>query len=230
MARKSSRPPCAVFSRLRVAKMNPARLNRRRVVVNDLFPASLQPQTLGFDAVPRAVPVFFAIYPSADELPRVAAWQRRVCQMLAAPGFTLRPSELLHVSVAACGVPRQQREPLARALQLASQRFAHPPFELTMETVTRFGAEGRAFVAVADKAGTRAVQDLRIALADAQKSVGLTSSRAMSQAHLTLGYGDGLPDGSLPVEPMRFRVGAVDLVASHVGESKHTHLGRWRLT
>jgi 2'-5' RNA ligase len=150
--------------------------------------------------------------------------------MLAAPGFTLRPPDLLHVSVAACGVPRQQREPLARALQLAAQRFAHPSFELTLEAVARFGAEGRAFVAVADKAGTRAIQDLRIALADAQQSVGLMSSRAMSQAHLTLGYGDGLPGGSLSIEPMRFRVAAVDLVASHVGESRHTHLDRWWLT
>lgn len=185
---------------------------------------------LGFDALPHVAPVFFAIYPSADELPRVAAWQRRVCKRLGVSGFTPRPPDLLHVSVALCGTPRQQREPLAWALHTASQRFAYPRFELTLDSVARFGADGRAFVAVADKAGTRAIQALRIALADAQKSVGLASSRAVSQAHLTLGYGDGLPEGSASIEPMRFQVGAVDLVASLVGQSRHAHLDRWWLT
>ena len=198
--------------------------------MNDLFPESLDPRTLGFDALPHLVPTFFAIYPSADELPRLTAWQYRVCQMLSASGFTPRPPELLHVSVAVCGAARQQREPLHKALQLASQRFAHPRFELALNSVARFGPEGRAFVALADEAGSHAVQTLRIALADAQRSVGLTSSRAASQAHLTLGYGDGLSEGRLPIEPIRFQVGAVDLVASLVGESRHEHLARWRLT
>lgn len=198
--------------------------------MNDLFPESLHPQAMGFDAIPRVIPVFFAIYPAADELARITAWQFRVCQMLSAPGFTPRPPELLHVSVVACGVPRQLRAPLPRALQVASQRFAHPRFELTLDAVTRFGPEGRAFVAVADKAGARAIQALRVALADAQKSVGLTSSRAASQPHLTLGYGEGLPEGPVPIEPIRFQVGAVDLVASLVGKSIHRHVDRWWLT
>lgn len=196
--------------------------------MDDLFPDSLHPEAVGFDAVPCVVPVFFAIYPMAHDLPRIAKWQRRVCQSLG-PGMVLRPPELLHISVAACGTPRQLRQPLAEALRSAAERFVFPPFDITLETTTPFG-DGRAFVAVANPAGIRAVHGLRMALAGAQKPFGLMGSRAKDTPHLTLGYCDDLPAERRPVEPIRFRVAAVDLVASHVGDSKHEHLQPWRLT
>ncbi|MBD8880198.1 hypothetical protein IHE49_06870 [Rhodanobacter sp. 7MK24] len=51
----------------------------------------------------------------------------------------------------------------------------------------------------------------------------------MSEALLTLGYRDGLPVERRSVEPLSFRVEAVDLVASLVGHSEHRHLERWPL-
>lgn len=198
--------------------------------MDDLFPDSLHPRAIGFDAIRYAVPVFFAIYPSAEDRSRVVSWQRRVCRLLASPGFTPQRPELLHISVAACGAPRRQRQPLAEALRLAAERFVCAPFDLTLEATARFGRDGRAFVAVADPAGTRAVHGLRIALADAQKPFGLNGSRAMSEPHLTLGYRDDLPDERRPVEPIRLRVDTVDLIVSWMGRAEHLHLDRWRLT
>jgi len=197
--------------------------------MDDLFPASLQPDAIGADALPHLAPVFFAIYPSAQDLPRMVAWRQRICSQLAPSAVALRPSELLHVSVALCGTPRRQRQALPAALRAAAERFAHPPFELTLDATARFGADGRAFVALADAAGSRAVHSLRLALAEAQQHAGLVAARGMSEAHLTLGYGDGLPAERRPVEPLGFRVEAVELVVSHVGRSEHDRIGFWPL-
>ncbi|MEW9572960.1 2'-5' RNA ligase family protein [Rhodanobacter sp. Si-c] len=197
--------------------------------MDDLFPASLRPDAIGFDALPHLAPVFFAIYPSAADLPRVVTWQRRICGQIAPSTISLRPPGLLHVSVALCGTPRRQRQSLPDALRAAAAQFACPAFELRLEATAGFGADGRAFVAVADAAGTRAVHGLRLALAEAQQHVGLVAARGMSEAHLTLGYGDALPAGRQPVEPLGFRVEAVELVASQVGHSEHVHIDRWPL-
>src|SRR5690348_14847443 len=98
--------------------------------MKDLFPDSLQPEAIGFDAVPYLAPVFFAIYPSSDDLPRVAAWQKRLCRQLEIPQIALRPAGLLHISVAACGTSRRRRQPLAEALRSAQDRFVHPAFDV----------------------------------------------------------------------------------------------------
>ncbi|MBD8898959.1 2'-5' RNA ligase family protein [Rhodanobacter sp. DHG33] len=195
--------------------------------MDDLFPTSLQPDAVDLDVLPHQATVFFAIYPSAEDLPRVTAWQRRICGRT---GVALRPPRLLHVSVALCGTPRRLLQPLREALRFVAERFTSSAFELTLDTATGgFGKDGRAFVALADAAGARAVHGLRVALAEAQQHVGLVATRGMSEAHLTLGYGDGLPAERRSVEPLSFRVAAVDLVASFEGRSEHRLLERWPL-
>lgn len=193
---------------------------------DDLFSGSLEPDANGFDAIG---PTFFAIYPSGQDLPRMVEWQARVFRQLGLSGVTPRPPEILHVSVAECGKPKQQRQPLDVALKLAAERFSYPSFELTLEACVCFGAD-RALVAVADAAGMRDVDGLRVALADAQKPFGLQGSRGKGAAHLTLGYRDNLPAERQPVEPISFRVEAVDLVVSHVGHTRHIHQARWLLS
>ena len=85
------------------------------------------------------------------------------------------------------------------------------------------------FVAIADEAGQLRVNELRIAPADAQRWAGLSGSRGNQVAHLTLGYGDNLPEERRSIAPFRFHVGAVDLVMSETGHSKHVRLDRWLL-
>lgn len=196
---------------------------------DDLFPASLVPDAIGFDAVRIIAPTFFAIYPSAQDLPRIVEWQKRVFRQLGMSGVIPRPSEILHVSVAECCKSKQQRQPLDVALKLAAERFSYPSFELTLETSARFGGDDRALVVVANAAGARDVHGLRLALADAQKPFGLSGSRGMSEPHITLGYRDSLPVERQPVEPVSFRVETVDLVVSNVGRTEHIHKARWRL-
>lgn len=196
---------------------------------DDLFPASLAPDAIGFDAIRLFGPTFFAIYPSARDLPRIVEWQNRIFRQLGLSGVTPRPREILHVSVAECGKSKQQRQPLDVALKLAAERFSYPSFELVLEASARFGSDDRALVVVADAAGTRDVHGLRLALADAQKPFGLSGSRGMSEPHLTLGYRDNLPTERQQVEPISFRVEAVDLVVSNVGHTEHIHQARWPL-
>lgn len=194
--------------------------------VQDLFPDSLHLETLRDDILPFLHPVFFAIYPADEDRPRVARWQEQLCAGLS-PVIVLRPIELLHVSVAVCGRAGRTRQSLRDALHEAAQHFSFRPFDLTFEATTRFGENGRAFVAIADEASQRQIDELRIALADAQRWAGLLGSRGHQAAHLTLGYGDNLPEDRRSIPPFRFHVGAVDLVESKTGQSKHVRWDRW---
>lgn len=196
--------------------------------MQDLFPESLHPEALRDDILPYLRPVFFAIYPADEDRPRIAEWQQRLGAGLS-PAISLRPVELLHVSVAACGRPGSKRQSLRDALREAARHFSFQPFDLTFETARRFGQDNRAFVANADEAGRRRVNQLRNALADAQRWAGLMGPRGNQVAHLTLGYGDNLPEGHRSIPPFRFHVGAVDLVMSDTGRSEHIRLDRWAL-
>lgn len=204
-----------------------ATLGRR---MDDLFPESLEPDAIGFSAIREVMPVFFAIYPSANDLARLLPWRQRICRHRDVPSLVLRPDEILHVSVAEAGVPRWLREPLESALRRAAERFSYPPFEITLDTCAGgFGRDRRAFVALADTRSTNSVNGLRVALADAQNPDGLFARRGAGTPRITLGYGDGLPDERRSIEPISFQVEAVDLVASNVGKSEHLHLARWKL-
>ena len=196
--------------------------------MQDLFPESLHPEALRDDILPYLRPVFFAIYPADEDRPRIAAWQKRLCAGLSS-AITQRPVELLHVSVAACGRPGRKRQSLQDALREAARHFSFQPFDLTFEATARFSQDNRAFVAIADEASQRRVNELRIALADAQRWAGLSGSRGNQVAHLTLGYGTHLPEVRRSIAPFRFHVGAVDLVMSHTGHSEHIRLDRWLL-
>ena len=110
----------------------------------------------------------------------------------------------------------------------AARHFSFQPFDLTFEATARFGQDNRAFVAIADESSQRRVDELRMALADAQRWAGLSGSRGSHAAHLTLGYGD-LPEERRPIPPFRFHVGAVNLVMSDTGRSEHVRLDRWLL-
>jgi 2'-5' RNA ligase len=197
--------------------------------VGDLFPGSLDPRAIGFGAVRFVAPIFFAIYLPAEDQPRFVEWRRRVCCPIAPPHVELLPPSLLHISVAACGTPKQQRDPLEVALRSAAQHFSCSPFELTLRAIMRFGKGGRAFVALTDEVGARHVHRLRLALADAQRPFGLSGARGIREPHLTLGYRDDLPAERREIESISFHVNAVDLVVSDVGHSEHLHLARWLL-
>lgn len=196
--------------------------------MDDLFPGTRDPEALGTDGMLHAHPVFFAIYPAEADLSRVAGWQARILGEHA-PRMTSRRKEVLHVSVAECGKPKRRRQTLQQALDEAERHFSFPAFDIAFDAIARFGRDGRACVACADKTGQDAIQRLRIALADAQRHAGLFVSRASQDAHLTLGYGDALPQQRLTIPPFGFHVAAVDLVVSEVGHSRHRLLKRWVL-
>lgn len=196
--------------------------------MEDLFPETRRPQSLGADAIPYLCSTFFAIYPEKRDVPRVVEWQRSICGQGSAP-LAMRPANVLHVSVAECGKPQRKLQPLPDAMSAAARHFSFPAFELVFDSVARFGNHGRACVALADAASQAIFGDLRAAIADAQRHVGMFVSRGRSEAHLTLGYGEESALERRSIEPFGFRVAAVEFVASEWGKSNHVHLVRWAL-
>lgn len=196
--------------------------------MEDLFPETWRPESLGPDAIPCLWPTFFAIHPEQGDLPRVIAWQRNTCRQETVP-VVARPPRTLHVSVAECGKPRQKRRSLPDALAEAARHFSFPAFELVFDSVARFGKDGCACVAVADAASQEKFAGLRVALANAQRHAGVFVSRGRCEAHLTLGYGGQAPMERRNIEPFGIRVAAVEYVASEHGESHHEPLVRWAL-
>lgn len=173
--------------------------------------------------------MFFALYPGGRDLPRMVDWQRSLCRREGA-SIVPRPRELLHVSIAECGRPKRQREPLPAALAEAERHFSFPAFEMMFDSIARFGRDGGALAAIADAASQQKARDLHTAIADAQRHAGLFVSRGAFEAHLTLGYGDGLTLDRRGIPPSGFRVAAVELVVSETGKSRHRHLMRWGLS
>ena len=196
--------------------------------MGDLFPESQRPDSLGADVIPYLYSTFFAVYPEERDLPRVVDWQQSICRQSSVP-IAMRPPKVLHVSVAECGKPKQRLRPLPDALSEAAHHFSFPAFDLVFDSVARFGKDGCACVAIADAASQAIFGGLRTAIADAQRRVGMFVSRGRCEAHLTLGYGNGLPVKRRSIEPFGFRIAAVEFVASEWGKSHHEHLVRWAL-
>jgi RNA 2',3'-cyclic 3'-phosphodiesterase len=196
--------------------------------LQDLFPETWREEALRAELVPYAWPTFFAVYPVGQDLPRVAAWQGTLCREHGS-SIVPRPQELLHVSIVECGRPKRKRQPLPEALAEAARHFSFAAFDLVFGSIARFGRDGRALAAIADAASQQKIRDLRVAIADAQRHAGLFVSRSAVEAHLTLGYGDGLPQERRSIPPFGFRVTAVELVASETGKSRHRQLQRWPL-
>src|SRR5690348_12838204 len=197
--------------------------------VDDLFPQSRRPESLGADAVPYLWPTFFAIYPTRQDLPHLLDWQQRICAQGNGPIAATRP-KLLHVSLSECGTPKQKRQTLPDALAEAARYFSFPAFDLVFDSVAQFGKDGCACVAVADAASQKVFEGLRAAVANAQRRIGMFVSRGKHEAHLTLGYGEGLQLDRRNIEPFAIRAEAVEFVASDRGKSHHEHLARWPLT
>lgn len=69
-------------------------------------------------------------------------------------------------------------------------------------------------------------------LLDAYRNHGhdLPAREAAPHAHMTLAYdGSGIEPGMRPIDPISWRVAAVELVLSHRGETRHETLAAWPL-
>lgn len=197
--------------------------------MGDLFPDTLQPAEVGIAGIPAFIPRFFALYPDVEELREIAERQLRLCHELAPSGSIIpRPSWMLHVSVALCGTPRRLRYSMEEALRRAQEAFCFPTFDVVLDSVTCFGRDGTAFVAIADTRTTELIHDLRRALADAQRPFGLVGERGTTVPHLTLGYSKRPLDQRDAIQPIRLRAKEVCLVIS-TGRSEHLCCARWPL-
>ncbi|MGX5732508.1 2'-5' RNA ligase family protein [Pseudoxanthomonas beigongshangi] len=195
----------------------------------DLFPETLSPCAIGLAGARLVAPVFFCIYPEVEAIPAILETRRHFVRQLAISSFSPRPTELLHVSIAACGRPVRLRQPLQDALKETARKFSFASFTMTFHRLARFGRNGSALVIVADEETRRMVHRLRRALADVQQAYGLKAERTPSDPHVTLGYSAHLPDVSIAIPPLSFRAQVVELVVSNQGYSEHLVLARWPL-
>jgi 2'-5' RNA ligase len=176
-------------------------------------------------------PCFFAIYPDKQAREEIIRQQQDLCKRIGLPESQQRPARVFHLTVAPWGAARRLREPLEAALQRAASYFHFPAFDVVLATATRFSGRGgeHALVLEGDAETTLQMLALRIALAVAQKQVGLVATRQAFRPHLTLAYGRDLPDEAFSISPIRFRAQSVDMVISEYGSAKHHPIDRWRL-
>jgi 2'-5' RNA ligase len=201
------------------------------VSTSDLFPESLEPEKFGFNALPLVAACSFALRLDEETLDRIVEQQCEQCARIGLPASKWRPRPLLHSTIAEWGAGKRLRAPLDAALHDAKARFHHSVFDAALVQTARFNGQNGEFALVleSDAATARRVNELRNALADAQRPAGLIAKRSEIRPHVTLGYGLRIPDETVQIPPIRFRARHVDLIISQPGTGTHHLLDRWEL-
>ena len=144
---------------------------------------------------------------------------------------TLRPEEILHISLHGIGGGPLISNGLLCAVAEACERISllAPPFEVKFGRTVSFGgpAKSRPLVLTQQKKDENAdLVRFHLMLGTALRSCGLPI-RTSFMPHVTLLYGDDAPE--LPVERISWRVEEFELIRSHIGATHYDSLGRWRL-
>jgi len=180
---------------------------------------------------PASVPgrmhsLFLAVLPEPADAARLHAHARHVEEQL---GFAGRPldADRLHVTLHALGAhaaepPQAEIDRWCRAA--AAVRLA--PFDVVFDRVATFGGRDHpcVFTSTEDAGLLELHQVLGIALANTGERV----ARQPVAPHMTLSW-RGRRIAETAIEPVRWRVGQLALVDSHLGEHVHEVLGRWPL-
>jgi 2'-5' RNA ligase len=197
----------------------------------DLFPESLQPEALGFGAIPLVAACFFALYPDEAARDLISEQQRKHCRRLGLDHSTWRSPELFHLSIARWGAAKKIHRPLDDALKSARTRFFHTPINVELVSTARLSAQDGeyAFVFEASAETAKQMRSLRDSLAAAQLHSGLVAPRGAIRPHVTLAYSRHVPDEVVQIPPIRFRAMSVEMIASQRGAGMHHHLDQWSL-
>jgi 2'-5' RNA ligase len=164
--------------------------------------------------------LFFAIKPAPHVIPAIEAARRLHCL-----GHPVK-SEHLHVTMEIfddhVGVP----ERLAEALIGIGGAIDAPGFGLSLGRVVGTTRS----VALRPTSRSTGLGLLQRAIHDRVAAAGLSVREGWSfSPHMTLGYRDA-PAFARSIDPIAWQVEEFVLVHSHVGQTRHDVLGRWRLT
>jgi 2'-5' RNA ligase len=145
----------------------------------------------------------------------------------------MRPPHLLHVSLPIPGRARTPLEALIESLFCACQEVTATtdPFEMRFDRVMSFrGRPGNhPLVLVNDKHGNDGIMKLYgLLLAEFAKYMKAAVPKSQFVPHLTLLY-DKQELAPRSIEPVRWTVREISLVASEVGATKYHPIKRWEI-
>lgn len=179
----------------------------------------------------RSERLFLGVRLDGDTARRVERFRRGFCAEHDIQG-SLRPRELLHVSLHFVGDFARLPSAIIHGARRASQTVSLPPFDVTLNCAQsfevkppQFGKPGRhALVLLGESAP---LVDLHRSLGSALKDWGFKAADHFTP-HVTLLYG---PNVVLKrtIDPIRFTVEDFSLIHSEKGRSRYNTLGRWSL-
>jgi 2'-5' RNA ligase len=172
--------------------------------------------------------IYFAIRPDAPAIRRAQTCADGIEATLGRPRYRT-PGECLHLTLAGLGPGwAVSREVLSRA-ELAAAGVRVPPFLLALNRIESWRGDPRPWVMTGED-GLIGFYGLRQALVAALAQAGLGLRWASNvTAHMTLMW-DGREAPVRFIPPIRWWVREFVLIQGHVGEGRHTILGRWPLT
>lgn len=174
---------------------------------------------------------FFAVRPDALARSAIADSAARFRKTLRVSGVAV-PLDSLHLSL--CPVGRAERlvQPLEQALLAAGAQVRSTGFVAALDMAMRCAPrDGQfPFVLCADRATTQAASDLRKAIAEAQRKVGLQVGGVSSfHPHVELQFGPAIDAIEESIPPIQWHVREFVLVRSFFGQSRHEVIGCWPL-
>lgn len=180
----------------------------------------------------RSERLFLGVRLDGDTARRVERFRRGFCAEHDVEG-SLRPRELLHISLHFIGDFARLPSAVIHGARRAGQTVALPPFDVTLNHVQSFevnppkhGKPGRhALVLLGESAP---LVELHHALGSALRDWGLKATDHFTP-HVTLLYG---PKVVLKrtIDPIRFTVEDFSLIHSERGRSRYNTLGNWSLS
>ncbi|MFZ5673078.1 MAG: 2'-5' RNA ligase family protein [Pseudomonadota bacterium] len=180
---------------------------------------------------PRSERLFLGVRLDGDAARRIERFRRGFCAEHDLHG-SLRPRELLHISLHFVGDFTRLPSAIIHGARRASQTVSLPPFDVTLNHVQSFevkpprhGEPARhALVLLGESAP---LVELHRSLGSALKEWGFKAADHFTP-HVTLLYG---PKVVLKrtIDPIRFTVEDFSLIHSEKGRSRYNTLGRWSL-
>jgi 2'-5' RNA ligase len=174
----------------------------------------------------RVHSLFLAVLPEAADAVRLHAHARQVEERLGFAGRAL-DADRLHVTLHVLGAfADEPPDAEVDRWRRAAAAVRHAPFDVVFDRVATFGGRDHPFVFTStEDAGLHALhQALGIALANTGERI----ARQRIAPHMTLSW-RGRRIADTPIEPVRWHVGQLALIDSHLGEHVHEVLGRWHL-
>ena len=174
---------------------------------------------------------FFAVRPDEQARSAIAESGARFRKAQRVSGVAM-PPDSLHLSLCPMGRAERLVQPLEQALLAAGEQVQATGFVAALDMAMRFAPRNGQFpfVLCADRATTQNALDLRKAIAEEQRKVGLQVGGVSSfHPHVELQFGPAIDAIEESIPPIQWHVREFVLFRSFFGQSRHEVIGCWPL-